>query len=224
MRSASGNAGFLSNEKTPGICSIGSGDDIVSSDRGFERREGCRISRASSGGTLPRVLAAREQTTPFGKSGWGREKSTEPPWEEQPRCPALLVAGEGVNRESPSSAASPPQRCGARGRAAAPAPSVPPVRPKRKKKSPFPHPIPPVCVVCVCFFFSPTALSLPLLKVNVLPSCFSDFFPRKYQPKPSPSRVSGCFKNNNNYKRVRVKELVFTLNKALRKGSLKSLP
>lgn len=124
--------------------------------------------RVGSGGTLPRMLAARVQTNLFRESGRGGERSTEAPWEEQPRCPALLAVGERENRASPSSASSPPELRRGRGRGAAPAPLARPIRPKIKNRG-FPTPSPRL-------FFFPSALSLPLLKVNVVPLAFSAIF------------------------------------------------
>lgn len=88
----------------------------------------------------------------------------------------------------------------------------------QNKKPRFPHPFPPFVFFSFCPF--PSLIESECRS----PGIFSNFFYPKDQHKPSPSRASGCFKNNNNYKRVRVKELVFTLNKTLPKGSLKSLP
>lgn len=117
--------------KTPGICSIGSGDDAVSFDKGFEYHQGCGQWREPGG----------KEHKSFGESGRGGKRSTELQWEEQPLCPALFAVEERENRASRSSASSPPELCSGRG--AAPAPLVPPIRPKIKKTPRFPHPVPP---------------------------------------------------------------------------------
>lgn len=118
--------------------------------------------RVGSGGTLPRMLAAKAQTNLFRKSGRGGKEHGGAP------LPGLASCGRTGEPSVSQLRSSPPELRRGRGRGAAPAPLVRPKRPKIKKCG-FPTPSPR------CFFF-PSALSLPLLKVNASLLAFSAFF------------------------------------------------
>lgn len=142
--------------------------NTVSFDKGFECHEGCGISPSGQWRDSPADAGGESANQPLPKEWPGRGKEHGAPVGRTAPLPGLACCGRTGEpsvsqlRFFPAGASQGPGPWGCAGAFGS-------TDKTQNKKTRFPHPVPP-------FVFFPSALSLPLLKVNVVPLAFSAIF------------------------------------------------